>query len=193
MLRERLLVITALLLALLSPARAEVVTWQLQNVGFDDGGQATGWFNVNNITHTFIDWNISVHGGNTSIFPDAVYSPLTSTLNSGFSDPYSYALPLWNNFYLNFEMIDISSVYARDRQLRLAFVDLPDVGGVVSIDPTNAFASECYNCGPDRLFVIGGTIAAVPELSTWAMLLIGFAAIGFANYHSYRVGQRRAT
>jgi PEP-CTERM motif len=111
-----------------------------------------------------------------------VYSPLTSALNSGFSDPYSYALPLWHNFYLNFEMIDISPVYARDRQLRLAFADLPDIGGIVSIDPTNAFASECYNCGPDRLFVTGGTIAAVPETSTWAMLLIGFAAIGFAGY-----------
>jgi hypothetical protein len=53
MLREGLLVITALLLALISPARAEVVTWQLQNVGFDDGGQATGWFNVNNVTHIY--------------------------------------------------------------------------------------------------------------------------------------------
>ena len=38
----RLLAI-ATLLALLSPARADVVTWQLQNVGFNDGGQAAGW------------------------------------------------------------------------------------------------------------------------------------------------------
>jgi hypothetical protein len=89
-------------------------------------------------------------------------------------------------------MIDISPVYARDRQLRLAFADLPDIGGIVTIDPTNAFASECYNCGPDRLFVTGGTIAAVPETSTGAMLLIGFAAIGFAGYRRcHSLAQRK--
>src|SRR5258706_11545085 len=70
----RLLAI-ATLLAFLSPARADVVTWQLQNVGFDDGGQATGWFNVDNVTHTFLDWSISVNGGNTTVFPNALYDP----------------------------------------------------------------------------------------------------------------------
>jgi hypothetical protein len=33
----------------------------------------------------------------------------------------------------------------------------------------------------DAIYVNGG-IAAFPEPSTWAMLLIGFAAIGFAGY-----------
>jgi hypothetical protein len=147
-----------LLLAFLKPAPADVITWQLQNVGFSDGGQATGWFSVDNTTHKFLDWSISTQGGNTSFFPAAIYNPQTSTINA---DNLSYTLPLWNSFYLAFMMIDVSPVYLRDRQLRLAFADLPDTGGVVSIDPENNFAGECYNCGPWRGFMSGGTISAI--------------------------------
>jgi PEP-CTERM motif-containing protein len=64
--------------------------------------------------------------------------------------------------------------------------ELPDAGGVVDIDPANPFAGECYNCGPVRFFANGGTIASVPEPSTWAMMLIGFAGIGFAGYRRSR-------
>jgi PEP-CTERM motif len=39
-------------------------------------------------------------------------------------------------------------------------------------------------------FVLGGAVPrAVPEPSTWAMMLIGFAGLGFAGYRST---QRRA-
>jgi hypothetical protein len=90
--REKLrLLAIVTLLASLSPARADVVTWQLQNIGFDDGGQATGWFSVDNVTHTFLDWSISVNGGNTSVFPNAVCDPQTSTLNAG---DLNYVQPL---------------------------------------------------------------------------------------------------
>ena len=36
------------------------------------------------------------------------------------------------------------------------------------------------------VFGLTGTITAVPELSTWAMLLLGFAAVGFAGYRRTR-------
>ena len=135
------------------PAYADLFTWQLQNVSFVDGGQVTGWFSVDTSTHTFLSWNISVQGGNTSIFPAATYDAYTSTLTSN-----TYTLPLLAEFYLNFMMINVDPTYGRDRQLRLAFGDLPDAGGTVSINATNAFAGECYSCGPVRLFAGGGTI-----------------------------------
>jgi PEP-CTERM motif len=78
-------------------------------------------------------------------------------------------------------MID-ASFEGRPRQLRVAFSELPDAGGIVDIDPTNAFAGECYNCGPVRFFANGGTIASVPEPSTWAMMILGFAGVGFLAY-----------
>jgi hypothetical protein len=175
-----------------SRSDAAIVNWQLDDVAFADGGQASGFFSVNTVTHTFINWDISVAGGDTSTFPAVVYNPFTSVLNPSALQPYSYSLPLWPGFYLDFAMAETDPTYHRDRQLRLAFDDLPDLGGTIAVDPNNAFAGECYNCAPVRLFTSGGTIvgtAAVPEPSTWAMMLIGFAGLGFAGY---RQARRRA-
>ena len=35
--------------------------------------------------------------------------------------------------------------------------------------------------------VVGGTIAAVPEPSTWAMMLLGFAGVGFMTYRRRKI------
>jgi hypothetical protein len=35
-------------------------------------------------------------------------------------------------------------------------------------------------------FVIGGVVEAVPEPSTWALMLLGFAGIGYAGYRRAR-------
>jgi hypothetical protein len=34
----------------------------------------------------------------------------------------------------------------------------------------------------DKYFAVGGTLNAVPEPSTWALMLLGFAGLGFAGY-----------
>jgi hypothetical protein len=44
---------------------------------------------------------------------------------------------------------------------------------------------ECSGFGFD--LAVGG---AVPETSTWAMMLIGFAGLGFAGYRSSRAAPR---
>lgn len=41
---------------------------------------------------------------------------------------------------------------------------------------------QSFNARGLRLFVDGQAVAAVPEPSTWAMMLIGFAGLGFARY-----------
>ena len=35
-------------------------------------------------------------------------------------------------------------------------------------------------------FVIGGVVEAVPEPSTWALMLLGFAGLGYAGYRRTR-------
>jgi hypothetical protein len=66
----------------------------------------------------------------------------------------------------------------------------PGVTGPTNLVETLALGGFQFNMtnpgGPnldDGTFTIGpGVVAAVPEASTWAMLLIGFAGIGFAAY-----------
>jgi hypothetical protein len=46
-----------------------------------------------------------------------------------------------------------------------------------------SYISESYSLIPETITVtVDGLSAAVPEPSTWAMLLIGFAGVGFATY-----------
>ena len=40
-----------------------------------------------------------------------------------------------------------------------------------------------FMIGLDDVSVTGPALAAVPELSSWAMMLVGFAGLGFAGYH----------
>jgi hypothetical protein len=102
------------------PVSAGTVIWQLQNVNFQDGGDVSGWFSVDNDIHTFLDWTINVAGGNTQIFPAAIYNSSTSSLSAGSADPHKYEQPLWDQFYINFSL-NGASFEGRPRQLRLAF------------------------------------------------------------------------
>jgi hypothetical protein len=49
---------------------------------------------------------------------------------------------------------------------------------------TTAPTNVCLGAGP-----CGGTAPSVPEASTWAMLLLGFAGLGFAGYRHGRKGR----
>jgi hypothetical protein len=62
--------------------------------------------------------------------------------------------------------------------------------GSSSVPLFNAVGSSWFNLGPtDVQFQVFGTpVAAVPEPSTWAMMLLGFAGLGFA----FRRSQRKA-
>ena len=41
-------------------------------------------------------------------------------------------------------------------------------------------------------YAAGGVMATVPEPSTWAMMILGFASLGFAGYRSSRRGKAAA-
>lgn len=49
------------------------------------------------------------------------------------------------------------------------------------------------NDGPESFFLVPTPNAAVPEPATWAMMLIGFAGVGFAAYRKRRAPALRVT
>lgn len=55
-------------------------------------------------------------------------------------------------------------------------------GGALGGDFALSWAMTCAND------IIQGQVTGVPELSTWAMMLIGFAGVGFAAYRRKRKG-----
>ena len=65
----------------------------------------------------------------------------------------------------------------------LSFLNLPNNNGTVTITLTN----EAYNDGITNPN-LGGTdtltLTAVPEARTWALMLLGFAGLGFVGFRS---------
>jgi hypothetical protein len=52
----------------------------------------------------------------------------------------------------------------------------------LSLPPVNSFAAFEGNTASTDSIVTSGSITPVPEPSTWAMMLLGFAGIGFLAY-----------
>jgi hypothetical protein len=66
-----------------TPALADTVTWTLTGVTFADGGTASGFFTTDSTLGTLLSVDISVAGGNTTLFPAFTYniaSPPNPTL-----------------------------------------------------------------------------------------------------------------
>jgi hypothetical protein len=65
---------------------------------------------------------------------------------------------------------------------------------VYSVDLSDAALTPLFNYGGDGLAgargaaFIGEGAAVAPESSTWAMLLFGFAGLGYAGYRKARIG-----
>lgn len=165
----RLLAATALLTLVPAEANAAAVAWTLTGATFTDGGIATGSFTFDAGTGQVSAFSLSVTGGNTPVFAPFTWNEATAT----------YANLLGTDGVLSFRD-NLSS-----RQLRLAPGGaLTDAGGTIALDLGNLFAADCFNCNPFRAFASGSLVAAaapaVPEPGTWALMLLGFGAVGLA-------------
>src|SRR5262249_5730649 len=98
-------------------------------------------------------WFDETEGGNTSAFtlPEIVISPLAK-----------------GNAYTN------NILYTHSSDLRT----LEELFGVFG--PNNTFLGDAANATDLSDLFKPGAIGAVPETSTWAMMLIGFCGLGFA-------------
>jgi hypothetical protein len=124
--------------------------------------------------------------GNVFVFSLAVASSVEFTVNAGaLEGPNSvgvgysrYTNPLFNNccFLFPGAQNTVLSLAAGDYEL--------DVGLIMPSAPegTPSYFFESYTGGVE----VAPLIASVPEPSTWAMMLIGFAGIGFMAYRRSR-------
>jgi hypothetical protein len=180
--------------SLVTPVKADV-TWILANVPFDDGGLLNGTFTIG-------------AGGYLN------GSPWSLTTTAGLilsGDSYVPNINAFNNYPTQTVVEFISSTQGYFGELQITFANPltsgfkdPILGGTGNasfecngwgcptftangVVPAGFFTNSNGSSGTIR-YIDGGfaVVSSVPELSTWAMMLIGFAGIGFMAYRRQR-------
>ncbi len=146
----------ALLALCLSTTASADVTWTLNDVVFNDGGQATGSFTLDSSGDP-VAWSISLSGGNTAEYPDI-------TLTTG--DPTDFASASSHEF---------ANVGFTRYFFLVTVSPLTNAGGTVDLDPANTI--DCNN-GPCRVMSSAGSLSSVTAPEPVAAGLIG---IGLAS------------
>jgi hypothetical protein len=194
---KRLLITAAIgaaSLALTTPAVADVT-----NGGFETG-DFTGWTQAGNEGFTGVD-SATPHSGTFGAF----FGPIGSTG----SITQTLATTAGQNYTISFWLANEGGVVETDQNSFQALF-----GGNILMTLTNAPASEytlytlagtASGASTDLTFEFRNDLSfwdlddvqavegAVPEPSTWAMILLGFGAIGFAIRRSHKVTGRTAT
>jgi len=131
-------------------AAAQSVRWNLQNVTFDDGGTANGYFVVTAIDQSgnfrIADWSISVTGGSNANLPPTTFTPASGGARGGryFNDVEFFQGPVFTNG-------------ARVLQLEPALSSsaLLNPAATIQIVPASVPCNSLYtNCDPPGTFLI---------------------------------------
>jgi PEP-CTERM motif len=157
----------ALASAMALPAQAAILNWALGGVTFADGGTASGTFSTDTATGFVTAFNVSTAGGST-LSPFS-YTAGTSTVQDNLFAPQSFLL--------------INT--AITRYVALVFANPLTAGGVNSLAIGNfpVGSYECDNCNAVRYVTSGfatTVTAAVPEPTSWALMIAGFGLVGGA-------------
>ncbi len=148
-LRVPILTLFAIAASIHFSALGAVTRWTLSGVTFSDGGTAEGYLDLDpgvGANGTVKNWQISVSGGNTTSFPDFIYSSANSNAGSF-------------NFGETAPRLIISDK-ASNREIRLQPLGLlTDSGGTVGLN-TDSGSLECYNCSPARPMTAGSLVAS---------------------------------
>lgn len=196
--------------AVCTPACAAVVTTNVEVTGlFVGGGDLTGNFGVTWNTTTGALASIPVKNNAFSFLTDAGLSQTNLSLAGFAYNPSDASIAL----NANGDTITVtspagSSNASRQYQIKLTFqsplIDLVD--GSIGVDPLviqqspyptaagDPVSGECENptgagtsfCSKDTRRFLSSGVASVPEPSTWALMLLGLAGLGFAGYRKRR-------
>lgn len=165
----RTLIITLLLSGPFIQARAAVLRWTLNDVVFSDGGQASGYFDIDATLMSMpscedcvsrsgmLDWNITVSGGEEYNFPNFSFTP-----NSSWDEVESAKPPRFPGTIIIFHEKRDNDTPERIISFYLAS-PLTNEGGeipLIQID-SGVGSGECFNCNPYRK-IVSGTLTASP-------------------------------
>ena len=165
----------AISVALSAPVQASIIDWTLEGVTFDDGGTASGTFSTDSSTGDIVSYDITTTAGST-LLVGTVYDPSTAGAGNNEIGPNSFLLQTFVRPYINLTLLN---------PLTSPGIDPIVIGTYQTSDSAKSY--ECDNCFPIRLVATGeATSFPVPEPSTWATMLVGFAALGFAGYRFSR-------
>jgi hypothetical protein len=134
---------------------------------------------------------------NFSISSPSTFSPLKYNIpitlvtyitdnGYGFSDQYYFFAEDYSGIYIGLELnADGSRV-----SLQGTIDDLSSAGAVVGLEAADGTfrwdVVTSVSFSGDNPFYLGPVAAAVPETSTWAMLLIGFGGLAYTGYRRKR-------
>ncbi len=157
-----------------STSKADV-QWVVSGT-LSDGGTLSGEFTINVYGQLENNFNLVTTGG---------------SLLSGFDYNASDSYYSTGTFY-----VDAQPAYEND--LHLEFANSLGVGSLNNaiVGGLGGPSYECqgsYSCfvpsGGDTRYFVSGAASAVPELSTWVMMLLGFGGLGFAGYRRSNVAR----
>jgi hypothetical protein len=133
------------------------VTWTLNDVVFNDGGQAVGSFTLNSSGDP-VSWDIAVSGGDTAAYPAVTFTTGEPTDFKGASQPEFANAPFTLYLVLG------------------TLAPLTNAGGIVDLDPNNAL--DCNN-GPCRVMTSAGFLSsgAAPEPVSVALAGVGLMCV----------------
>jgi hypothetical protein len=148
------------------------VKYTVENATFDDGTFLTGYFVLNQYDQ-LVTWDLTTV---TGALPGFEYTPGTTFLNGGCGTSPCF---------------EFSRAPTYLGTLQLAFINPLPSFGTDPFDHANSW--ETFSFGfpglPVRFLESGDVIASTPEPATWAMMVIGFAGLGFAGYRKARTGR----